>query len=66
MNRTRILIEHGLASGDSTKAAAANALRTRLDQILESDHHKWYLGKMDPEEAARRRQAQEEFKKRYE
>jgi len=51
---------------DPAKAAAANALREKLDEVLSSDDHKWYIGRMDPAEAQRRRQAAEEFKSRYE
>jgi hypothetical protein len=60
------LIEHGQVSDDPAKVAAAKALSDKLHEILKSDNHKWYLGEMDPEEAARRKQAAEEFKKRYE
>jgi len=59
------LIEEGRASSDPEKVAAADALEAKLHEVLESDDHKWYLGKMDPEEAARRAKAAEEFKKRY-
>ena len=34
--------------------------------LLNSDNHKWYLNKMDPEEAKARQERQEEFKERYE
>lgn len=51
---------------DSAKAAAAAALREKLDEVLNSDDHKWSIGKMDPEETARRAKAAEEFKARYE
>ena len=47
------LIEQGRSSGDSEKIKAAEALQAKLDNVLKSDNHKWYLGKMDPEEAAR-------------
>jgi hypothetical protein len=60
------LVAHGKASGDEAKRAAALALEAKLNEVLSSDDHKWYLGKMDPAEAARRKQAAEEFKKRYE
>ena len=59
------LVEKGLASGDADKIAAAEALQRKIDQVLNNDDHKWYLGNMDPEEAARRKQAAEEFKARY-
>jgi len=60
------LIEKNLASTDEAKAKGARALRAHLDQVLASEDHKWYAGKMDPEEAARRKKAMEDFKARYE
>jgi len=59
------LIAKGRASGDEEKVAAADALRAKLDEVLATDNHKWFNGEMDPEEAARRAKAAEEFKKRY-
>jgi hydroxylamine dehydrogenase len=60
------LIEKGKTSGDPQKIAAAEALATKLDEVLNSEDHRWYLGKMDPAEQERRKQAAEEFCKRYE
>ncbi|MFO0829387.1 MAG: multiheme c-type cytochrome [Phycisphaerales bacterium] len=51
---------------DPVKAKAAAALRERIDAVLNGADHNWYLGKMDPEEAARREKATEDFKARYE
>ena len=59
------LIHEAHESGNAERIAAAEALRVKLDEVLNSDNHKWYLGKMDPEEKARRKQAAEEFKARY-
>jgi len=59
------LVEQGLESGDADRVAAAEHLKGLLEETLNSDNHKWYLGKMDPEEAARRKQAADEFKARY-
>ena len=39
---------------------------SKLDEVLNSDDHKWYLGKTDPAEAAARAKAAAEFKARYE
>jgi len=50
---------------DATKAAGAAALKKRLDEILNSPNHSWYLGKMDPAEAEKRAKAAAEFKARY-
>jgi hypothetical protein len=62
----RHLIEKGEASGDPEKVAAAEALQAKLDEVLHSTDHRWYIGEMDPEEAAQRQRAIEEFKARYE
>jgi len=59
------LIKQAHESGDAERIKAAEALQARLDELLNSDDHKWFLGKMDPEEAARRKKAAEEFKARY-
>jgi hypothetical protein len=59
------LIEKGLHSDDPAKVEAAKQLQSKLDEVLNSDDHKWVLGKMDPEEEARRQKAAEEFKQRY-
>jgi hydroxylamine dehydrogenase len=60
------LIHQHLTDPEPAKAKAAEALRAKLDQILASDDHKWFIGKMDPDEAARRKKAAEEFRERYE
>jgi len=59
------LIHKGEKDPDPKKQTAAKALRELLDKTLNSDDHKWYLGKMDPGEAERRRKASEAFKARY-
>ena len=59
------LIEKNIHSDDSGKKAAAEALKAKLDEVLNSRDHKWFLNKMDPEEAARRKSEQEEFQRRY-
>ena len=60
------LIEKGRASGDAEKVKAADALETKIDEVLSSNNHRWFKGEMSPEEKARRKARQEEFKKRYE
>ena len=60
------LAEKFAADPDADKAKAAKALRSKLDEVLNTGDHKWYSGKMDPEEAAKRKAAAEEFKSRYE
>lgn len=62
----RKLIAENQNNPDAAKAKAAAALSAKLDDVLNSDEHKWYLGKVDPEEAARRQRALDEFRKRYE
>lgn len=59
------LAEKGAASGDPAKVEAAKKLRAKLDEVLNSADHRWYINKMDPEEAARRAKATEDFRKRY-
>jgi len=56
------LIDEGMKHG---KAAGARNVQTLLDDILNSDMHKWFLGKQDPEEVTRRKEAAAEFRKRY-
>ena len=58
------LVDEGLAAGGK-KARAAETLRAKIEEVLSSDDHKWYLGRMDPQEAERRAKAAEEFKRRY-
>jgi len=58
----RELIDHGRRTG---KAADAARIEIRLDEILNSDMHKWFLGRMSAGELAARKRAAEEFKKRY-
>ena len=59
------LVEKNLKADDPAKVAQAKKLQKKIKEVLNSDDHKWYLNKMDPEEAARRKAAREEFKKRY-
>ena len=59
------LIEKGMASDDPKKKDAAQKLRDLLEEVLAKDDHKWFVGKMSPEEAAARKRAAEDFKARY-
>ncbi len=59
------MIEKGLHSEDAAKKEGAAKLKAELDKVLNSKNHRWCLGKMDPEEKARRKKAADEFKKRY-
>ncbi len=59
------LVEKNLKSSDPAKVEAAENLSRKLDEVLNDENHRWYLGKMDPEEAARRKAAKEKFESRY-
>jgi hypothetical protein len=59
------LIEQGEASKDAAKQKAAKALQAKLDEVLNSQNHKWYLNKLDPNEAKKRKEAAAAFKARY-
>ncbi|MBN1514924.1 MAG: NapC/NirT family cytochrome c [Phycisphaerae bacterium] len=59
------LIEHGRQSEDVGKKAAAETLAAKLDEVLNSQDHQWYLNRMDPAEKERRDKQREEFQKRY-
>jgi len=59
------IIEKGLHSDDPVRKEAAAKLKAELDKVLNSDSHKWCLGKMDAKEKEKRKKAAEEFKKRY-
>ena len=56
------LIEKGMQNG---QVEEAEVLQERLDEVLNSDNHKWYLDKLDPAEKAKRAKAAAEFKARY-
>jgi hypothetical protein len=53
------------ASSDRTKQEGARKLNEAIDALLARPDHAWYTGHLPPGEAERRREAQEEFKKRY-
>jgi len=59
------LIEKGKQSGVDKKVAAAEALQKKLDEVLNSENHRWFLGKMDQAEQQRRQKLMEDFKNRY-
>ncbi len=71
------LIKHAMDSGDAEKIANAEATQALLDTILndqfvineetgkKSTGHLWFIGKMDPEEAAARTRQREAFVNRY-
>ncbi|UCH10171.1 MAG: cytochrome c3 family protein [Fidelibacterota bacterium] len=59
------LVEKHRDSDDPTKAKGAQKLENAINELLNRADHSWYLGKLDPKEEAKRKQAQEEFQKRY-
>ena len=59
------LIREGKLSDDPAKVAAAEALEARLDEVLNSADHRWFLNKLDPAEQQERERRREEFQKRY-
>ena len=59
------LVEKNLHSDDPETVKAAEALQAKLDEVLRTDDHKWFIGEMDPAEAERRAKAAEEFRARY-
>lgn len=59
------LIEKGEHSKDKKLQAAAKHLKSELDAVLNSDNHKWYLGKMSKKEKKARAKSKAEFDKRY-
>jgi len=59
------LIEKAKASGDEKRIAAADNLQKVIDEVLNTDDHKWYLNKEDPEVKAARKKAAAEFKAKY-
>jgi hydroxylamine dehydrogenase len=61
----RELIEDGLHSKDPKMVKAGEALKAKLDEVLNRDSHRWFLGKMNPAEKAKRKSQAAEFKKRY-
>lgn len=61
----REVLEKGLHSGDNARVEAARKVQAELDQILGSDMHRWFLGRISPAEREARKKAAEEFRKRY-
>jgi len=54
-----------MQSGDAAKAEAARKVQAELDNVLNSENHRWFLGKMPQAERDARKKAAEEFRKRY-
>jgi hypothetical protein len=60
------LVQANADSPDAARKEAAQKLAALLAQTLETEGHRWYLDKLDPEEKAARAKAAAEFKARYE
>ena len=61
----REIAEQNLHSGDPVQSEQANKLKAKIEEVLNSKDHQWYINKMDPEEAAKREAAQKAFQERY-
>ena len=59
------LAANGKRSSDPAKKQAAEKLQQKIDALLNTDNHNWYLNKMDPTAAAERQQRLKEFQSRY-
>ena len=59
------LASEAKGGGDAAKAAAAAALEKKLDEVLNSPNHRWYLNRTPPDELQQRKRRQEEFQQRY-
>ena len=59
------LADKGTRSKDPAKKDAAEKLQQKIDALLNTDNHNWYLNKMDPAAAAERQQRLKEFQSRY-
>jgi len=57
------VIEKAKANG---KKESAEKVEKALEEVINSDLHKWSTGKIDPEEAKRRKEEAKTFRERYE
>jgi len=61
----REVIEMGEQSGSAEAQKLAVELASTLEEVLESPNHQWSIGRLDPQEKARRDKRQKEFLERY-
>ena len=61
----REILQKASTSGDKAKITSSLKVQTELDKILNSEDHRWFLGKMTPAEIEARKKASEEFRRRY-
>ena len=59
------IAEQNLHSGDAVKKEQVSKLKAKIEEVLNSKDHQWYINKMDPQEAAEREAAQKAFQERY-
>ena len=59
------LADKGSRSGNAAKKEAAEKLRHKIDETLNSANHQWYVNKIPAEETAERQQRLKEFQSRY-
>ena len=59
------LVREGKRSEDAGKVSAADTLEKKIEEVLNSVNHRWYLNKMDPAELKARQERQAEFQNRY-
>ncbi len=59
------LAKEAAESGDAAKVEGSKKLLAKIEEIQNTDDHKWSIDKMDSAEAAKRKAARDEFKKRY-
>lgn len=57
------LLEKAKTNGNVEKATKVEAI---LNEVLNGDLHKWYSGKVDPEEVKKRKEEAQKFRERYE
>ena len=59
------LVASGAASGDAKKKESAKALQAKIDEILNSPNHMWYLDKLTDKQKAVRKAAVDAAKKKF-
>ncbi len=61
----REVLRKAARSGKPARIAAGRKVEIELNRVLNSEEHRWFLGKISPAERAARKKASEEFGKRY-
>jgi hydroxylamine dehydrogenase len=59
------MAEKAMESKDAKSVEAGKALHAKIDAVLNSNDHQWYLDKMDAAEKARRDSQRQDFLNRY-